>query len=409
MKFRKGDDRQVGFPQVGFGPRLAIYYGAIFFFIGAFMPYFPVWLEWRGMSPSEISLVFALPTFVRILSTPVISYAADRLGNTRTILIILALGSLGTIIALFWATSFNMILLNALIFALFWTSIMPLTEAITMTGVRRDGLDYGRIRLWGSLAYIVASFAGGIIIQQYGPSSPVWLMLIAIIYVVVAGFFLPKPTGEGRVRKATLPPIIRTSEIWGLVKSPTFIIFIIAASAMQTTHAVYYLFATLHWQSLGYSGATIGALWAIGVIAEILLFAWSKPLLARWGTTNLLIISGVIAALRWAIMATDPPLGLLFPLQCLHAFTFGAAHLAAIHYISDNVPEHLGATAQGLYASASAGIFMGLAMIIAGPLYDAMGAGAYFVMSAIGAVGALAAIILAFMNRRAITKMRENT
>ena len=377
-----------------FATRLGIYYGAIFFFIGAFMPYFPVWLEWRGMTASEISFVFALPTFVRILSTPVISFIADRTGNARIILILLALGSLGTILALFWTTSFNAILLNALIFALFWTSIMPLTEAITMTGVRRDGLNYGRIRLWGSLAYIVASFAGGLIIQHYGPSSPLWLMLIAMIYVVVAGFLLPKPIGKGRVRKATLPPAIRTSEVLGLMKTRSFLIFLISASALQTTHAVYYLFATLHWQSLGYSGSTIGALWAVGVIAEILLFAYSNPLLKRWGTVNLLTISGFVAALRWGIMAFEPNLAVLFPLQCMHAFTFGAAHLAAIHYISDNVPEHLGATAQGLYASVSAGIFMGLAMIMAGPLYDEMGAGAYLIMAAIGACGAVAAFIL---------------
>jgi len=379
---------------MSFATRLALYYGAIFFFIGAFMPYFPVWLEWRGMSASEISIIFALPTFIRILSTPVISYAADRIGNARIILILLAFGTLGTMVALFWASSFNMILLNAFFFALFWTSIMPLTEALTMTGVRRDGLNYGRIRLWGSLAYIVASFLGGLIIQHYGPSSPLWLMVVAVIYVVVAGFLLPRPTGEGRVRSATMPPVLRTSEIWGLLKSKSFIAFLVSASALQTTHAVYYLFATLHWQSIGLSGTTIGALWAVGVIAEIALFAYSAPLLARWGTVNLLILSGIIAAIRWVIMASDPSLLVLFPLQCLHAFTFGAAHLAAIHYISDNVPEHLGATAQGLYATVSAGLFMGLAMMVAGPLYGALGAGAYLTMAGIGAFGALAGYVL---------------
>ena len=170
--------------------------------------------------------------------------------------------------------------------------------------------------------------------------------------------------------------------------------------AIQATHAVYYLFTTLHWQSLGYSGTTIGSLWAVGVIAEIVLFAASKPLLERLSAIHLLLISGLIAVLRWALMATDPSLGLLFPLQCLHAFTFGASHLAAIHYISDNVPEKLGATAQGLYATASAGIFMGLAMISAGPLYQALGASAYLAMAGIGVAGALAALVLLRLTRR---------
>ncbi len=379
---------------MSFAMRLALYYGAIFFFIGSFMPYFPVWLDWRGMSAAEISIIFALPTFIRIISTPLIAFAADRLGNVRAILIFLACGSLATILALFWVESFQAILINAFIFSIFWTSIMPLTEALTMSGVRRDGLNYGRIRLWGSFAYIAASFMGGLAIQHYGPSSPIWLMLLAVIYVVIAGIALPRPTGEGRVRRATLPPAVQTGEAWGLLKSRRFVLFLISASAIQTTHAVYYLFATLHWQSLGYSGGTIGALWAIGVLAEILLFAYSMPVLARLGSVNLIWISGAVAAFRWTVMAYDPAPAILFPLQCLHAFTFGAAHLAAIHFISDNVPEKLSATAQGLYATASAGITMGLAMIVAGPLYEAFGARAYLVMAGVGVFGALAGIAL---------------
>ena len=395
MKIRQVGSRKVGSSFQAFSTRLGLYYGAIFFFIGAFMPYFPVWLEWRGLSPSEISMIFALPTFVRVLSTPVISFAADRTGNTRAILVILALGTLTSVAALFWTTSFYGILLNALVFALFWTSIMPLTEAITMTGVRRDGLNYGRIRLWGSLAYIASSFVGGLIVQHYGGASSLWLMLAGLLYVVIAGLLLPKPTGQGRVRKATLPPVVHSLEAWGLLKSPSFIVFLISASALQTTHAVYYLFATLHWQSLGYSGAVIGALWGTGVVAEIILFAYSTPVLKKLGSVNILILAGLAAAMRWTIMAYDPSLVLLFPLQCLHALTFGAAHLAAIHYISDNVPENLGATAQGLYATVSAGIFMGLAMLAAGPLYEAYSSNAYLVMAALGGVGALFAWFLA--------------
>ena len=386
---------------MSFAIRLALYYGAIFFFIGSFMPYFPVWLDWRGMSAAEISIISALATFIRIVSTPLISFAADRLGNMRLILIWLAFGSLVTIVAFFWTESFATILLNAFIFSVFWTSIMPLTEALTMYGVRRDGLNYGRIRLWGSLAFIAASFAGGLAIEHYGPSSPLWVMLAAVILVLLAGFALPRPTGEGRVRRATLPPPVRSTEAWGLMKSRQFILFLIGTGAIQATHAVYYLFATLHWQSLGYSGSTIGALWATGVIAEIILFAWSAPILARLGPINLIWISGLVAALRWTVMGFDPGPALLFPLQVLHAFTFGAAHLAAIHFISDNVPEKLGATAQGIYATASAGIAMGLAMIVAGPLYAALAGKAFFVMAVVGLAGAFAGLALMRLNQRA--------
>lgn len=166
-------------------------------------------------------------------------------------------------------------------------------------------------------------------------------------------------------------------------------------SAVQASHAVYYVFGTLHWQSIGISTGVIGMLWAVGVIAEIGLFAVSgRGAVAAIGPARLVWLGALAAALRWSVTSFDPPLAVLFGVQLLHGLTFGAAHLGAIHFISESVPESCAATAQGLYASVTAGIAMGAAMTAAGPLYAAFGGRAYLAMAIMGAVGTAGALLL---------------
>ena len=167
-----------------------------------------------------------------------------------------------------------------------------------------------------------------------------------------------------------------------LFRSPLFLLFLLAASAVQASHAVYYAFGTIAWQRQGFSSETIGALWAFGVIVEIVLFAFSGNLIAKFGAARLLAI---------AALGRNDPLGCDGvratasadgPRAKLHAFSFGAAHLAAIHFLTHAVPEDRAATAQGIYAAAVAGLAMGLATIASGPLYRVFGAESYAAMAA---------------------------
>lgn len=373
---------------MGFAWRLALFYGAIFLLIGVFLPYFPVWLDWRGLDADQIAIVLAAPLFVRILFTPAVSFAADRLADRRATLRALAWGAALSVLLFQFASDFWGVLAVALLFALAWTSIMPLTEAVAMAGVRSAGLDYGRMRLWGSLTFIAATFAGGVALDLWGPRAALWLLMAAAFAVLAAAHLLPRPTGHGRLEAATAPPPIRLKDALALARAPLFWLLLVTTGAVQGAHAVYYAFGTLHWQSLGISSATIGALWATGVVAEIVLFWVSGRALAVFGITGLIWLAGLAAIVRWTATALDPPLWLLFPIQTLHGLTFGAAHLGAIHFISAAVPERAAATAQGLYAAVTAGILMGSATLAAGPLYAALGANAYLAMAALAAVSA---------------------
>ncbi|MEM7192866.1 MAG: MFS transporter [Pseudomonadota bacterium] len=135
-------------------------------------------------------------------------------------------------------------------------------------------------------------------------------------------------------------------------------------------------------------------MWSIGVVAEVGLFAVSGRIIARIGAARLLVVAGFATALRWSFMAFDPVLWATVLLQVLHAMSFGAAHLAAIHFLTHAVPEDRSATAQGIYSAVVAGLVMGTATLASGPLYTHLGGEAYAVMALIAAIGAVAAMLL---------------
>lgn len=378
----------------GFAVRLSLFYGALFLIIGLYAPYFPVWLAWRSLSPSEIGIVMAAPLVVRILFTPTVSMFADQTGNRRRVLVVLAWGTLGGWLLYTQAAGFWAMLAVAVALSCFWTSIMPVTEAVAMEGVKKSGHDYGRMRLWGSLSFIAASFVGGFVLQRWGAGSTLWLMIGAATCVVLSVHSLPQTSGKGRLKAATQPRRVRASDAFRLLRTPVFLLFLAATGLVQAAHAVYYAFGTIHWQSEGIREVVIGALWAVGVTAEIILFMFSGRAVRTIGVANMICLAALAAAVRWAVTAFSPPLWLLFPVQLLHGLTFGAAHLGAVHFITEAVPEEATGTAQGLYASAGTGIFMGGTILASGPLYSSLGGHAYLVMAVMGAVSLALAIAL---------------
>ena len=271
---------------------------------------------------------------------------------------------------------------------------MPLIEAVAVSGVRSAGLDYGRVRLWGSGSFILASLGAGLMIGQLGAASVMPMLAGATVLMIAGVYLLPRDVAN---RSSPNPPALRRISVADAVKlahSPSFLLFLLAASTIQASHALYYAFGTLHWRAQGFADGTIGALWALGVIAEIALFAASAPILAKWGAGRLLLAAGAAAAVRWGLMAFDPPLWATAMLQCLHAMSFGAAHLAAIYFLSQAVPEDRGATAQGLYAAVVAGLVLGLATIACGPLYQRLAGEAYAVMALLALIGVVSTVLL---------------
>ncbi|MEQ1712090.1 MAG: MFS transporter, partial [Hyphomicrobium sp.] len=379
-----------------------LFYAALFLIYGIHLPYLPVWLDWRGLGASEIGLVTAAPFFVRLAVTPVVAVFADQYGAHRSLVIALAWSALAASVALAMAPGFWSILLVAVVLSLAITTIMPLVETVAVSGVRNGGLDYGRMRLWGSVAFVAATFAGGAVIARAGAAAGVWMIVLGAALTALAAHLLPHPrlaAGAERGRDPGREPapvrMPRLDDARELLRSPVFLLFLVAAGAIQGAHATFYTFGALHWGNQGIKPVTVGVLWTIGVAAEIALFAWSGLVMQRMWATTLLIAGGVAAVARWLLMAFDPPLAALLPLQVLHGVTYGAAHLGAIHFIARAVPDTTAGTAQAIYATVAAGIAMGAATLLSGHLFARYGGGgAYAGMTLVAAIGLAAAIMV---------------
>jgi PPP family 3-phenylpropionic acid transporter len=380
--------------------RISSFYWAIFLIVGLQTPFLPVWLDSRGLTLAEIAIAGALPLFVRIVATPFVAYLADRSGDHRRMVIILAWSGLACTVLLSQTTrAWPIILLTALMM-LTTSSMMPLTETIAMRAVRGHGLDYGRMRLWGSISFIVATLAGGAAIERWTGSAIIWLIIAAIALTALAAHGLPRPDGGSSSAAGPARPRISRADVAALVTSPLFLLFLAAAGLAQASHAVFYVYGVLHWRGLGLSATWTGALWAIAVIAEILLFARSGAVLKVLSPLGLIGLGAVAAVVRWIVMAFDPPLAALVVLQVLHALTFGATHLGTVHFIAQNIPPERAGTAQALQASVTAGIAMGGATLLAGQLYGPFGARAYLAMAVLGVL----ALVATAMAQRRLSK-----
>jgi len=373
---------------------VALFYGALFVVYGMYVPFMPVWLDWKGLTAGEISAVIAAPLFVRVLITPTVAVAVDRSGGHRSYLIGLAWAALAFVFVLTVSQSFWAILIFAILLMVSNSTIMPLIDTIAVQGTRARGLDYGRLRLWGSLSFVAASFAGGIAITEFGGGAGIWLIAIGCALTLIAAYRVPNVAGQQISSANVTQPVWKITEPRELLARREFRLFLIASGLAQAAHATFFTFGTIIWQKQGLSAAWCGTLWAIGVFAEVLLFTFSGRVAGKFGAVRLIAIGAAASIVRWLMLASDPSLAILVPLQLLHGVTYGASHIGAMHFIHDAVPRDRSASAQALYATVSAGVAMGIATMISGYLYTEAGSLSYVAMAAIAAVSLAAAVRL---------------
>ncbi len=355
------------------------------------MPFFPLWLEAKGLDPGWIGLVLSAPLLVRLFAVPIATREADRRDALRAGIII---GSVGTVLgyALVGFAQAPVAILVAFMFAsVFYTPVIPSTDAYALRGLRRHGGVYGPVRLWGSAAFIVGNLAAELISANILPHDLIWIIVAGWTIPALASFLLLPLTGD---ETAGGPQPAAKA----LLRSPVFLAVIAAASLIQASHAVYYVFSAIDWRAAGFDGLSIGALWALGVLAEIVLFALAGRLPPAIGPVALLALGAGGAVIRWSVMAFDPPALLLPALQCLHALSFGATHLGAMGFFARSAPPGLAATAQGYLAVALA-VAMAALMTLSGLLYARYGALAYAAMALAAAAGGCLALVARRLDR----------
>ena len=372
--------------------RLAFFYAAVFAMIGIHVPFWPVWLAAKGLGPADIGVIIAASLGVKVVFNPLIAHVADRRGQRRPIMVMLATLSFVAFALFGWTDGFWPILGVSVLFFAVWSPLMPLGESLAMLSGQGGGkeLDYGRVRLWGSLSFIAGAVGAGTLLAAHPPEIIYWILLASLALVAAVTLALP----------ATVAPAATGKRFAAIevLRDPRFRLFLAATALIQASHGVYYGFGTLNWQAQGYSETVIGWLWAEGVVAEIILFAFGVRLVGGMGPAKLIALGGLAGAVRWSVTGLTPGLGILVVMQALHALTFAATHLGAIYFISRRVPPALSASAQGLYSAMVMGLALGLAMLLSGKLFGLYGAGAYQAMAAMAALGTVAAVLL--INKR---------
>lgn len=345
------------------------------------MPFIPAALAQGGLTPPQVGLVLALGTGVRLLSGLASARLAGVVGARWVILGGSILAGM-TLPLLGLIQGLALLALVQVVHSVAVAPIVPLSDAAAVDEMRRNPFDYGRVRAWGSVAFILAALVAGPLVGLAGPVAALGLAGAALLATgLVASKLMVERDGVPQVvARPALAPL----------SLPIFRRLLLCSALIQGSHVVYYGFSTLQWSAAGLSAGVIGALWAWGVLAEVLLFRFGRRLSLRLGASGLALMAGGCGVLRWSVTAlTVDPL-MLFAAQTLHAATFGAMHLAAIRIMAD-LPSSLGAQAQSLHSALGVGLASGLLMLLSGPLYAHLGGHAFLIMAALCAGGVVAA------------------
>ncbi|WP_299474211.1 MFS transporter [uncultured Roseibium sp.] len=378
--------------------RVAALFACHFFAFGLFLPFFPLVMEFRGLSAAEIGLILGIGTIARTVASPILSNIADWTSQRR--LSILVYSTIGAgFISLFFLPGGVFLLGGAVIgYMVIKAPVLPLSDAYALDAARNTGADYARMRLWGSVGFVLANLAGGSLAGEQGSWMIVSLTIAASLATGIVVLSLPRqPRDNASAGKGEQTNVTPFAQVW-------FWPVLAVLGLFQATHAAFYGFGTIYWQSIDVPDFAIGVLWAIGVVAEIALFAVAGKLSMRFDPPMFLIAAGIASVVRWGLFPFADSLIFMGALQLLHGFTFGAAHLGAVAILAKVVPARWSGTGQGLF-TASIGIQMAAGLAIAGSLFEADPHAPFYLMSGVAAAGLVAIVLLAPLIRRQLHRL----
>lgn len=362
--------------------RMSALFAALLAASGVFLPYFPLWLDHVGLNANEIALVVGAPMVLRVVSNPLIAGRADRMSDRAGVLVLTAALSFLVSLGLFAPASFVLALAVSLGLSAIWPVQTSLADSIAVDGVRRFGVDYSRMRVWGSFSFLIANFAGGLVLAGFGAGAVPAMFSACLFFSVVAAAAAPR-IGVARVEAS--PGFVAVP----LRRQPRLMRGLVAIGLIQASHALLWSFGSIFWRSLGLGETTIGTLWTVAVVAEVGIFLLYSRLLGRWDARSLIVLAGMAGAARWLLFPWADRFGLwtFFPIQALHALSTGLVLIGVQKMIAESVPETQTGAAQG-WAFFFTNLGMALATLAAGPLYGALGGDAFFVMAGVALSGA---------------------
>lgn len=355
------------------------YFGGFFFAYGVYLPFWALWFEEQGVSPTDIGLLVGIGFATRCVANMTLTPRIHKVEHLMPALRWLSFAALVFVaFHFFTGGSFWLMAIATILFNLCCGPIVPLSDAMANYYARLQMLDYGRTRLWGSVAFIAGSTVVGFLVAKFGSDM--------IIYTALAGLFasllfslrrttpMPVTTEEEHTERPKLSELLRELSV---VK------FLVLVALIQGSHAAYYSFSSIYWKEAGYSEDIIGYLWSLGVVAEVAVFAFSKRLFSGWTLRTLFVVASLGVVARWGLTASTTALVALVMIQLLHGVTFAMAHIAAIQYIQNSEQRKMVAL-QALYNAIPLGAFIALMTALSGWGYENWGANVFWAMAAMG-------------------------
>jgi len=370
-------------PADGFG-RLSLktstLYAAVYLHFGVFSVFMPVWLlKHAGLPASQIGLLMSLPLLLRILFVAPVSALADHLRQIREVLFVCLVLMAALVGSLSLVRGFVPIAIFFVVLSMVWDPIPILTDSYAVAAVRVRGLNFGRMRLWGSLAHISANFIGGAIIDYAGIRTVPWMTAALLLVPLAIIPFLPADRHFG-------DPVPAAKGEWTrLVKDRPLMIVLFATCLILGSQGLFGGFAAIQWTAKGFSSRFIAELNGVGIAAEIVILWACQRMLGRRSPLVLILVMAGLTVVRWLLMTLDPGPALLVAIQLLQGAGMGVV-AGLMLFIAERAPAHLMATAQGLYA-VIVGVIAALVVAGSGFLWQAFGPRAYLAMALITAVG----------------------
>lgn len=364
--------------------RLSGFYFFYFAALGSFTPYWSLYLKDIGFNTVQIGELFALLVGTKIIAPNLWGWIADHTQKSMPIIRVTSFFAASLFAAFLFIHGYLWFAWVTIGFSFFWNAALPQFEAITLFHLKEEPHRYSQIRLWGSIGFIAAVLGVGALIDDL----PLIMLPIAITALLALTGLATLIVPEARAASQDKQPV----GILQILKKPEVVAFFIVGTLLQIAHTPYYVFYSIYLNQYHYSATLTGGLWAIAIVAEIVLFLYMKRVLARFSLRTIFLFSIALAVTRWLVIAWCPDyLGLLILAQLLHAATFGGAHVAAIHLVHRYFGRQHQGKGQALYGSLCYGLGGMLGSFYGGYYWES--AGPAFVYS----IGAMACVFAWFI------------
>ena len=366
--------------------RLSGFYFFHFAFIGAFAPYWGLYLQSLSFDAFQIGVLMSLLHVMRIFAPTAWGWLADHTGRRMLIVQLAAITGLVSYCGVFLGDSFYWLFIIMALMSFFWSASLPLIEATTLSHLGERTANYGSIRSWGSLGFICAVIGMGYLLDTTEIISLLWWVLGFKLGIVIFSWRIP----EAEVTSHSTDSL----SVKQIFKQPGVLAFFIACLLMAFAHGPYYTFYSIYLVEYGYSKGIIGLLWAVGVICEIGIFFLIPRLMNWFNLKQVLAFSFFCAVIRFLMIGwgVEWPAAILLA-QVLHAATYGAHHVAAMMVIHHFFRGRHQAKGQTFYTSFTFGIGGALGGVFSGYAWEWMGPEFTFSISALAAFLGLGLII----------------